>query len=282
MPYADIHRVIEIARAAGAEIMALRDAVVGKAENKSDGSPVTLADKRSSALVIEGLSALTPHIPVISEENADSDNRAILAASDIYWIVDPLDGTRSYIDGHDGFGVHIGLIDKGVPSFAVIYFPAQGVLYYTDGATGAYRQADGQAAQKITVSDAVAPGDKLRAVVSWVARRQPSREDIDYRAIPAVGGGRVCTVAERGGDIALMEGPFSYWDIAAAHALLRGAGGELYELDSGKPVTYPSDRLYIPPSIGGHKNLVAAHRPAFKAAVANLAKRAAAPKPPQP
>lgn len=258
-PSFDIRDVIALARQAGAEIMALRPAVVNNPEIKGDGSPVTLADKRASDIVMQGLAQLTPHIPVISEEAPDAANRAIIATHSKYWIVDPLDGTRSFIDGYDGFGVHIGLIDNGVPVAGVIYFPAQDVLYFTRGGK-AYCQ-DGQAAvREISVRDASATRLPLQVASSWKKHRQPAVADGSIVAAPAVGGARVCVTAQGITDIALIEAPFSYWDIAAAHAVLRAAGGELYELDTGVAIRYPAGSLAIPRAVGGHADVVTRER----------------------
>ena len=276
----DVAEVIDIARKAGAELLALRSTVIDKAETKQDGSPVTEADKKSSEIVIAGLAALTPSIPVVSEENAPVQNRALQDANAIYWIVDPLDGTRSYIDGYEGFGVHIGLIENGQPTMGVVYFPAQGILYYTDGAGGAFRQEDGRPPEQIRVNDKIADGEAPRAAVSWVKHRLPGSLDIDFKPVPAVGGGRACAVAENAADLAIIEVPFSYWDIAAAHAILKAAGGDLFDLKSGAPVTYPQDRLYIFPAIGGHPDVVAEHREDFARALGRSAQKPNKPKPP--
>lgn len=269
MPYrsVNIDDVILIARRAGAEIMAMRPLVIGNPVTKMDGSPVTEADKRSSDIVIKGLATLTPATPVVSEEMTSAEHKAILAAHDTYWIVDPLDGTRSYIDGHDGFGVHIGMIVKGQPTMAVIYFPAQGLLYFTDGVNGAYRQEDGKQPERIEVNSKIQAGRVPSVAVSWYVTSRPSEMHCAYEAVPAVGGGRICLTAEGKTDLAMIEVPFSYWDVAAAHGLIRAAGGDLYALSDGRPIDYPADRLHTPPAIAGHADIVDACRADFVVAM---------------
>ncbi len=274
----DIQKVATIAKQAGAEILALRDAVIGKAVYKK---AVTEADKRASDIVCQGLAELTPDIPVISEENPDAQNRAILAGSETCWIVDPLDGTRSFIDGYGGFGVHIALMHQGQPLMAAIYFPVEDWLYFTDGTNGAYLQKGDAPAEKLHVSTSVADGEKLRAAVSWVTGRRPClEENSNCTMSPFVGGARLCAAAENKVDIAILDGPFSYWDIAAAHALLKAAGGELYELDTGLPTTYPKDTLSIPRAIGGHKDIVASCRDEFLQGIVKMDRRPQQPNPP--
>lgn len=277
-PSYNIHDVIVIARKAGAEIMALRPLVIANPEIKGDGSPVTKADKRASDIVMQGLAAVTPHIPVISEEAPDADNRAIQQASATYWIVDPLDGTRSYIDGYDGFGVHIGLIENGVPVAGVVYFPALDIVYYTD-ASKAYRQ-DAATLQEISVRMPAEKQNPLQVASSWKKHRQPAAADASIRAVPAVGGARAIVTAEGSTDLALIEAPFSYWDIAAAHAVLRAAGGELFELATGQPVRYPAGSLAIPRALGGHADMVAQEREKLLA-LADAAARAPRPNSPK-
>jgi 3'(2'), 5'-bisphosphate nucleotidase len=271
-PAYNIEDVIALAKQAGAEIMRLRPSVIANPDIKGDGSPVTLADKTASDIVIKGLGALTPHISVVSEERADSENRAIQKNNSTYWIVDPLDGTRSYIDGFDGFGVHIGLIENGVPVAGIIYFPALDLTYYTDGANGAFRREGNKPAVKLALSPEVASTQAPRVTVSWKRNKRPDKSGGNYTDIPEVGGARVVAVAEGRVDLALIESPFSYWDIAAAHALLRAAGGELYDLKTGLPTRYPPDRLDIAPAIGGRAGSVANHRARFERGVAALDK----------
>jgi 3'(2'), 5'-bisphosphate nucleotidase len=187
---------------------------------------------------------------------------AILKNADCYWIVDPLDGTRSYIDGHDGFGVHIALIQNERPVLAVIYFPARKVFYYTDDEK-AYLEREGQKPIVINGRDR-APDESLKVAVSWLKDKQPKLQGVGYQPIPAVGGDRVCEVAVGRADLALIENPFSYWDLAAAHALLLQAGGEIYDLETGKPVRYTNDKLFVKPCLAGKETVVKNHLEKFK------------------
>jgi 3'(2'), 5'-bisphosphate nucleotidase len=260
-----VAQVLALAKQAGAEILRLRPQVI--AETKADGSPVTIADKTASEMIVRGLAAITPHIPVVSEENPESDNRAILAAHDTYWITDPLDGTRSFLDGHDGFGVHIGLISKGEAVAGIVYFPAQGVAYFTDGATGAYRQQDGEAPARISLRAPLAEKDRALVAISWGVKKKTKGQDMPFDIVAAVGGARLCVLAEGGADAAVTEMPFSYWDIAAAHAVLKAAGGDYYRLDNGDRITYLAGSLAIPAAIAGEAGVAARLRPMVSIAI---------------
>lgn len=266
----DISQVVLIALEAGRRIMELRPNII--AQSKSDGSPVTQADLQADDIIQTGLKKLFPNIPVISEENSEQDNREILENHDLYWITDPLDGTESYLAGYDGFGVHIGLIKNQAPLAGVVYFPAEKAVYFTDGLKGAWQQqtTDDHRLIKDTLQNIKAPQNPAfppRISVSWRPHVRPAQEIIDYQPVCAIGGARFIKVASGAADLALIENIFCYWDIAAAHAILSAAGGDLYETDNGKPICYPNDRLWIPPCIGGNKIIAGSFRQAIKQSI---------------
>jgi len=245
----NIKTVIDITKEAGVAIMALRPKIT--VSMKSDNSPVTEADKQASDIIMTRLKKLTPDIPVISEEAPQAENQKIIQNHKTYWITDPLDGTRSYIDGHDGFGVHLALIHQGVPIMGFVHFPAQGMTYYTGHDQKAYKLDDKHGIPKqIHVSNANTT--PFKAAVNWRKHERPlTINRKKYQAIPGVGGARLCLAAEGAVDLAWVEKPFSYWDVAAAHAVLRAAGGDFVDAKFGKSITYGSSKLYIEPSVGG-------------------------------
>ncbi|MEK9662897.1 MAG: inositol monophosphatase family protein, partial [Alphaproteobacteria bacterium] len=118
--------VASIARQAGEAIMAVYRSDDFDVERKDDGSPLTRADTASEAMILPQLSALTPDIPIVSEESADT-NATPDQVGDRFWLVDPLDGTREFLKRNDEFCVAIGLIDAGIPVLGVLYGPALAV-----------------------------------------------------------------------------------------------------------------------------------------------------------
>jgi 3'(2'), 5'-bisphosphate nucleotidase len=264
--------VVAIAREAGDAIMAFR-AKPGEIRPhlKGDGSPVSAADKTASALIVARLRALTPDIPVVSEEAPEDDNRAALAA-ERQWIVDPLDGTASFLSGHDGFGVHIALVEKGVPLRGVVYFPARDTLYYTGDDGKAWFSAAGAKPRELSLARNTAQ-EPPRLAVSWRAAEHPPAEAFPYAPLCEVGGGRICAVADGRADAAWMVNPrkgqfaFSCWDVAASHAVLRAAGGELWNWPGGAPVRYRG--FGVPQSVGctaeTFRRLRAGHQPSATA-----------------
>lgn len=245
----DCEKVKKIAADAGAAILEeLSKLDTLNVQHKDDASPVTHADKRTHDIVCEGLKALTPDIPIMSEE--DTANHASLIGAKEYWCVDPLDGTRTaiaYANGsitHTGFGVHVGLIRDGVPLFGAVYFPARGVMYYTGNDGKAYRQLDGGAPELLKMR----PQPLSRPMDVAVGYRGVVPTEIagkESNPIRSVGGGRILEVAEGKTDAAYMadHDAFSFWDVAAAHAILRGAGGEMVALPSDRAQHGNADML---------------------------------------
>jgi len=254
--------IMAIAKAAGDCIMLHRGKV--EAKNKSDGSPVTIADKEASEIIIKGLEHITPDIPVVSEEASNEDNLKAIK-NPVRWVTDPLDGTKTFLSGHAGFGVHIALIEDGVPVKGVVYFPAEGEngqFYFTGDNGNAYKQEgfDG-VPEKISVTKSY-KGRNLRVAVHYKDDKRPV--DISgqfYDAVFGVGGGRICVVAEGKADIAWMmressKWAYSHWDVAAAHAVLKAAGGDLIDAKTGKPVTYSNENFGVPGALAGHRKIL--------------------------
>src|SRR3990172_7670939 len=143
MPAADLQtllpRVVTLAEEAGEAIMALYDRTDSGTTYKADDSPLTQADLASHRLLVDGLRALTPDWPVLSEESqavAYEQRRAWLR----YWLVDPLDGTKEFLKHRDEFTVNVALIDDGAPIIGVVHAPALGVTYAAGQGMGATKQ----------------------------------------------------------------------------------------------------------------------------------------------
>lgn len=143
---------IAISRQAGAAILDIYARADHEVESKSDQSPLTAADLAAHAIIQAALEALTPEVPVLSEESA-SVPWAIRQRWSRYWLVDPLDGTREFIKRNGEFTVNIALIDSGVPVLGVVYVPVLDLLYYGAQGSGAWKQGgQRQASQKQSAS----------------------------------------------------------------------------------------------------------------------------------
>jgi len=223
------------AREAGAEILRLVAAGF-KVETKSDLSPVTVCDRAAEAIILTALAKAAPGIPVIAEEEVAAGR--IPAHGDIYFLVDPLDGTKEFVRGGNDFTVNIGLIIGGAPCLGLVYAPATGRLYGGIVGAGAWVEERGQRREIRTR----ALGTARDAVASKSHFNQATADYLE-RAIGACGHVSIgsslkfCIVAEGGADIYPRLSPTSEWDTAAGHAILLAAGGRVDGPD-GTPLRY--------------------------------------------
>lgn len=214
---------------------------------KDDNSPVTDADVKSNELITKELLALAPHIPVVAEE----DEEAPKQGHGLFWLVDPLDGTRAFIRGEPEFTVNIGLICNGVPVLGVIYAPPQDLLYYGIQGSGAFRQHGNAAPVSIGVRPV--PPEGLTVVKS---KSHPSPATTAYleklkvhEMIAGSSSFKFCMVADGSADIYPRFGRTMEWDTAAGHAILAAAGGRV-ETAEGEPLTYGKQGYENPFFIG--------------------------------
>jgi len=219
-----------IAARAGAAIMQIYD--LGFAvQRKEDNSPLTQADLESQRIILEGLTEITPGIPILSEESAQApwSERRTWRES---WVVDPLDGTREFVKRNGEFTVNIALVQEHEPVLGLVAAPAQGLLYWGALGVGAFSHHRGAAEIPIQVS---IPQIPLRVVGS---RSHLSPETATYLArlkphvMTSIGSSlKFCLVAEGRVDLYPRFGPTSEWDTAAGQALLEAAGGHVTRLD---------------------------------------------------
>lgn len=213
---------------------------------KEDHSPVTDADIAANVLIVKALQAMAPGIAIVAEEDdvlADTGHAT-------FWLVDPLDGTRSFVRGEKEFTVNIGLIEGGKPVLGVIYVPATGVLYYGRVGHGAFRVVDGGVVEKIQVR---VPADDGVVVVK--SRSHPSAATQAFlntvtvkEMIPGSSSVKFCQVAEGSADMYPRFGRTMEWDTAAGHAILEAAGGRVVNVD-GSPFLYGKTGYENPPFI---------------------------------
>ncbi|MEZ5923198.1 MAG: 3'(2'),5'-bisphosphate nucleotidase CysQ [Hyphomicrobiaceae bacterium] len=194
-------------------------------ERKADGSPVTEADKRAEALILERLNAAAPEIPIVSEENAASHS---LSPPDRFFLVDPLDGTKEFVSRNGEFTVNIALIERGVPALGVVYAPVKGGLYWVDAQGHAVEAREGT---QTAIRARPAPASGLVAAVSRSHLDQASQDYLArYTIAGTISAGsslKFCLVARGEADVYPRFGPTNEWDTAAGDAVLRAAGGSM-------------------------------------------------------
>ena len=230
-------RVIEIAEQAGAAIMQVY-ASGFDIEQKADDSPVTSADLAAHRLIVQGLSQLTPDIPVLSEESAQVSWET-RRQWQRYWLVDPLDGTREFIKRNGEFSVNIALIEGGVSVFGVVQAPVTGLVWHAERGAAAYRR-EGQ--QQDAISTRVPPAVPLRVAASRSHRSERTQTLLarmgEIELIAQGSSLKFCRIAEGTLDVYPRLGPTSEWDTAAGQCVLEAAGGVLLAADSGQPFQY--------------------------------------------
>lgn len=213
------------------------------AEDKPDGSPVTQADLAADRIIVDGLKKLRPQIPVVSEERVDRATGPYLQS---FFIVDPLDGTREFIAGHNDYTVNVALVTDGRPLLGVIAAPALGLLWRGIVGFGAERMTIAAAATARQASRTPIR-TKARSDNAWIAAISRSHLDNRTEAFIRQRGGatrltigsalKFCRVAEGAADIYPRLSQISEWDIAAGHAILEAAGGKVAD-SRGEPLRF--------------------------------------------
>ena len=241
-PQAWLEPLAALARQAGDVVMAVY-ATDFAVRGKGDASPVTEADERAEAVILAGLALLAPGIPVVAEESVAA-GRVPDVSGGRFWLVDPLDGTREFINRNGEFTVNIALIDGGAPVLGIVLAPAVGGPFgrLFAGASGHGAWVD-DAQGRRAIRCRAAPAEGLTVLAS--------RSHGDAAALDAFLAGRrvahlanagsslkLCLLAEGAADLYPRHGRTMEWDIAAGHAVLAAAGGQVWQIDGRAPLAY--------------------------------------------
>jgi 3'(2'), 5'-bisphosphate nucleotidase len=231
-------------RAAAAILAVPRDSLEHR--HKPDASPVTAADEAAERLIRDGLAALRPDIPIVSEET--TGNRVVDNLGRRFFLVDPLDGTREFLAGLAEYTVNIALIDEATPVMGVVVAPALGLVWRGQVGHGAERQtlAGGE---QTPIRTRVPPTSGARVLISRSHLDPATDAYLDRLSQPeriACGSSlKFCRVAEGAADLYPRLGPTSEWDIAAGHAVLIAAGGQMRQPD-GSALRYGQHEFRVP------------------------------------
>ena len=225
--------MVDAALEAGAEIESIYGAGCAT-EFKQDGSPVTEADRRAEAIILARLRAAYPDIPVLAEEEACEG--CVPEIGIRFFCVDPLDGTKGFIQRNGEFTVNIALIDAGEPVAGVVYAPDSHLLYFGARGEGAFRARDGGAPEPIRTRPP--PADGLTAIGSRNHHAQVTEERNAYlgiaRYLPSGSSLKFCMLAEGSADVYPRYGRTMEWDTAAGQAVLEAAGGRVMALEGNE------------------------------------------------
>lgn len=232
-----LHAIARISRKAGDAIL---DVYASNFEvrGKDDKSPVTAADERAEAIILAELRTLAPDVPIVAEEEVAAGR--VPNVDRRFWLVDPLDGTKEFINRNDEFTVNIALIVDGQPILGVVFAPALDLLFLGAEGVGAFVEEGGS---RHAISCRRAPAEGLTVVAS--------RSHGDAAALDAFLAGRrvahtrsagsslkLCLVARGQADVYPRLGRTMEWDIAAGHAVLAAAGGRIETVTERTPLRY--------------------------------------------
>lgn len=209
---------------------------------KADDSPLTLADKASHTVIDKGLKSLHPEIPVISEEGKVPDYD-VRKEYDLFWLVDPLDGTKEFINRNGEFTVNIALIKGNQPIAGFIFAPVLDTVYYGTKDRGAFKIVSGERSPlnvNNSESNRVAVRSKSHAAVEEVEVLER------YGVTDSISVGsslKFCMVAEGKADVYYRHGPTMEWDTAAGQSVLECAGGKVFIKTSSERFVYNKENL---------------------------------------
>lgn len=243
--------VIDLVRKAGAAVM---DVYAGAIETqaKADLSPLTEADLKSHRILLDGLAKILPGVPILSEEGVDLDY-ATRRKWKLFWLVDPLDGTKEFIKRNGEFTINVALVDGQSPILGVVMVPAQAKIYSAARGAGATVIEGGQPPRPIHTANP-APGETLKLVSSrshsslefldYVEKMKSEHPQVDVR--PVGSALKFCLVAEGIAHLYPRLGTTMEWDVAAAHVVVKEAGKNIYRFDDGEELTYNKANLQNP------------------------------------
>lgn len=227
---------------AGEAVMAVYGEADHGVETKSDDSPVTRADLEADAIICAALAKAYPTIPVVTEERAETHG-----AQDVHFLVDPLDGTKEFIQRRGDFTINIAYVAGGAPVAGVVFAPARRRLFLTDVGGGAALEegvvdADRPGVERRLEAGAEADPKRLRVVASKSHlddATQAYLRQVEPAEIVSAGSSlKFCLLAAGEADLYPRFGPTMEWDTAAGHAVLAAVGGRVIRAEDGRPLLY--------------------------------------------
>lgn len=220
----------------------------GEFTDKADGSPVTEADRIAHDIIIQGLREITPSVPIVSEENEDHPD---ISGAEYFWLVDPLDGTRGFIQGNADYTVNIALIQNKKPVMGVIYAPILGELYSGHGPDTAMRWLEETGHDK-SIRMRSPKSEGMIVVVSNYKGNTPKQDLLleEFKVsklIKRASSIKFCMLAAGKADFYLCLRSISEWDTAAGEAIIRAAGGYVLDMEGNELEYGKSDKNYTHP-----------------------------------
>jgi len=241
-----------IAKGAGEKIMEIYESGF-ETETKSDDSPVTTADLAANTFIDEELKKLEIQLPILSEESAHLSFEE-RASRETYWLVDPLDGTKEFINRRDSFTVNIALIHQHKSILGVVYAPALGLSYFAAEGLGSFKTTDKEGAEVEAIHSrnlpedvAIFVGSRTHTGIDMVKFLKNYEADNGEYDLQSMGSSlKMCMVAEGNADLYPRLWLTSEWDTAAAHCIVNEAGGKIVKIDMSPLLYNTKDSLLNP------------------------------------
>ena len=242
----DLEQLVDISRRAGLAILEWYKGDMGITQ-KADDSPLTKADLASHKLITAELTEQWPEIPVLSEESAEIPWETRQKWQQ-YWLVDPLDGTKEFINRNGEFTVNIALIQHHKPVLGIVHVPVTDISYFGAKDFGAWRQQGSETAAAIEVRQ---PSAEPAVIVGSRSHANPELasqlNQLGPHELVSMGSSlKFCRVAEGLADFYPRMGPTCEWDTAAAQAVVEAAGGQVVKID-GSALAYNTKEAYLNP-----------------------------------
>ncbi len=251
-----INKIMEISKEAGKIILEIYGRDYKIIQKKSDSfdegfSPLTEADTNANKFIIKSLNGLYPDIPIISEESSEISFEK-RRNWEYFWLIDPLDGTKEFINKNGEFTVNIALIHKGKPVLGVVYVPVKDTSYYGDILNGSFKKIKNEEPQKLPIkkeknSPYVVVASKSHfneETAKFIENLKKEKGNIELLNVGS--SLKLCMVAEGRADIYPRLEPCWEWDTAAAHAVVNFAGKKVLEFNKDSELKYNKESLRNP------------------------------------
>ena len=253
--YKKKEEIFKVIKKAGNEILKVYSGNDFQVETKSDKTPLTIADKKSNKVIINGLMTLFPEIPLLSEETKKIPYYE-RKKWEYLWLIDPLDGTKEFIKKKGEFSINLALIKDSKPIFGILYLPLLGLFYYAGKGYGTYKiEKNGKTISLKTEKYHKNDADKnIRVIFSKSHYNQETRDYVErirkqYYNTEMISVGsamKLAYLAERKADIYPRLAPTMEWDIAAGQIIVEEAGGKVIDFLVKKPLIYNKENLQNP------------------------------------
>lgn len=249
----DIKKIVAIAKEAGKAILEVYSEPMA-VEKKPDHSPITLADKRSNDIITRALKQLYPEIPQLSEESRQIPFEERKQWK-YFWLIDPLDGTKEFINKNGEFTVNIALVQDGAPVLGVVHIPVANTTYYASMNSGSHKIFPDGKIIRLSAKYLHYAGRRNVVVIGSRSHLTPEVQEFveqlktQGKAVDFISAGsslKFCLVAEGNADVYPRFGPTMEWDTGAAHAIAVEAGRKVLNVKTREPLNYNKEDLLNP------------------------------------